>query len=231
MTKVDESFQSTLEEAFTHALSHLKQLDTAPVAATAELNTLRSRLTRTLEREGIRPEQVVRELARDVSGGLLGSASGRFFGWVIGGTLPAAVGADWLTSIWQQNGAMYACSPAASVVEETVGIWLKDILNIPATASFALVSGCQMAHVTCLAAARHSLLAKRGWDVEADGLFGAPRIRILSSTERHGSIERAVRLLGLGRSAVEVFPVDEKGRLLPGTLESALQSAPDTPTI
>jgi len=231
MTKVAEDFQSTLEEAFTHALSHLKQLDTAPVAATAELDRLRSQLAKTLERKGIRPEQVVRELVQDVSGGLLGSASGRFFGWVIGGTLPAAVGADWLTSIWQQNGAMYACSPAESVVEETVGTWLKEILNIPAAASFALVSGCQMAHVTCLAAARHSLLTKRGWDIEADGLFGAPRIRILSSTERHGSIERAVRLLGLGRSAVEVLPIDEEGRLLPDRLEQALRAVPDAPTI
>jgi len=231
MTKVAEDFQSTLEEAFTHALSHLKQLDTAPVAATAELDRLRSQLAKTLERKGIRPEQVVRELVQDVSGGLLGSASGRFFGWVIGGTLPAAVGADWLTSIWQQNGAMYACSPAESVVEETVGTWLKEILNIPAAASFALVSGCQMAHVTCLAAARHSLLTKRGWDIEADGLFGAPRIRILSSTERHGSIERAVRLLGLGRSAVEVLPIDEEGRLVPDRLEQALRAVPDAPTI
>src|SRR5437667_2159032 len=127
---------------------------------------------------------------------------------MIGGTLPAAVGADWLTSVWQQNSALYACSPAAAVVEETVGVWLKEILGLPPQASFALVTGCQMAHATCLAAARHALLARHDWNVEERGLYGAPPIRILTSGSRHGSFGRAVRFLGLGQSQAVYSPCD-----------------------
>lgn len=231
MEKLTPDFRNTLDVAYARVVSHLEHLDEMPVAATADLQTLRSRITKPLGREGLPPDQVVAELVDDVAGGLLGSAGGRFFGWVIGGTLPAAVGADWLTSAWQQNAAMYACSPAASVVEETVGGWLKDVLNLPAAASFALLSGCQMAHVTCLAAARHALLAARGWDVEADGLSGAPRIRVLSSTEWHGSFERAVRLIGFGRSCIKALPVDSEGRLLADDLRRELEKDPSAPTI
>jgi glutamate/tyrosine decarboxylase-like PLP-dependent enzyme len=179
----------------------------------------------------VAPDRVVAELVKDVAGGLLGSAGGRFFGWVIGGSLPAALAADWLTSTWDQNAAIYATSPAAAVVEEVAGGWLKDILGLPAQASFALVTGCQMAHTTCLTAARHSLLAKHGWDVEQSGLYGAPPIRILSSTSRHASFERAVRLLGLGLSQVKYLPTDSQDRLQPDALEQALQEDPTAPTI
>ena len=227
----DLEFRNTLDTAFRHALAHLEKLDQTSVAATADLDTLRAQIVKPLGRAGLPSDQVVDELVQDVTGGLLGSAGGRFFGWVIGGALPAAVAADWLTSAWQQNAALYACSPAASVVEETVGQWLKEILNLPPAASFALVSGCQMAHVTCLAAARHALLAKRGWDVEADGLFGAPPIRILSSSERHGSFERAVRLLGFGHSRITLLPVDDAGCLRLDALASELEKDPSAPTI
>jgi glutamate/tyrosine decarboxylase-like PLP-dependent enzyme len=231
MPTLDPEFRKTLETAFAQAVSHLDNLDQTSVAATADLETLRARIHKPLAREGLAPEQVIKELNTDVAGGLLGSAGGRFFGWVIGGTLPAAVGADWLTSVWQQNSALYACSPAAAVVEETVGVWLKEILGLPPQASFALVTGCQMAHVTCLAAARHALLKRRGWDVESDGLFGAPVIRILSSTESHGSFERAVRLLGFGQSQIKLLPVDAKGRLVPRALEDELKQDASAPTL
>lgn len=181
--------------------------------------------------ESVAPEQVIRELISDVNGGLLGGAGGRFFGWVRGGSLPAALAADWLTGSWDQNAAVYATGPAAAVVEEVVGGWLKDILGIPAGASFALVTGCQMAHGTCLAAARHWLLANRGWDVEEQGLFGAPPIRVLSTVQRHGSIDRAVRLLGLGRSHVTELPTDAEGRLQADVLERAFQNDHSIPTI
>ena len=151
--------------------------------------------------------------------------------WVIGGVLPAALATDWMTSAWQQNAALYATSPAAAVVEEVVGEWLKDVLHLPRTASFALVTGCQMAHVTCLAAARHGLLARRDWDVETQGLFGAPPIRILTSSERHGSFERAVRLLGFGTAQIELLPIDNEGRLLPDALEAKLRELADSPTL
>src|SRR5918912_518867 len=196
MQKKVSTLRRPLEAAFRHALSYLENLDKKPVAATADIHTLRSRLSKPLTSEGVDPEQVINELVEDVNGGLLGSAGGRFFGWVVGGSLSAALAADWLTATWDQNAALYACGPASAIVEEVAGLWLKDILGLPASASFALVTGCQMAHVTCLAAARHSLLAGRGWDVEQQGLFGAPPIRILSSSERHGSFESALRLLG-----------------------------------
>jgi glutamate/tyrosine decarboxylase-like PLP-dependent enzyme len=231
MAKLDAHFRQTLDAAFTQAVNHLESLDQTSVAATAELATLRARLNKPLARAGIAPEQVIQELNADVAGGLLGSAGGRFFGWVIGGALPAAVGADWLTSVWQQNSALYACSPAAAVVEETVGVWLKEILCLPPAASFALVTGCQMAHVTCLAAARHALLKRRGWDVESQGMFGAPAIRILSSTECHGSFERAVRLLGFGQSQVKLLPADDQGRLIPAALEDELKKESTAPTL
>ena len=231
MQKLDPEFRNSLEAAMRHAVAHLEKLDDASVAATADVATLRSQLVKDLNNDGLPPEQVIEELARDVQGGLLGTAGGRFFGWVIGGVVPAAMAADWMTSAWQQNAALYACSPAASVVEEVVGDWLKDILHLPPSVSFALVTGCQMAHVTCLAAARHALLAKQNWDVETQGLFGAPPIRILTSSERHGSFERAVRLLGFGTANVQLLPVDDIGRLIPGELENKLQESPDSPTL
>ncbi len=231
MSKLDPDFRKTLDAAFHQAVNHLENLDQTSVAAIVDLATLRARINKPLARAGVASEQVIHDLGEDVAGGLLGSAGGRFFGWVIGGALPAAVGADWLTSVWQQNSALYACSPAAAVVEETVGVWLKEILGLPSQASFALVTGCQMAHVTCLAAARHALLSHRGWDVESQGMFGAPAIRILSSTECHGSFERAVRLLGFGQSQVKPLPVDDEGRLLAEPLEKELKKDPVAPTL
>src|SRR5258708_3751464 len=231
MAKLEVDFRKTLDYAFAQAVAHLEHLDQSSVAATVDLDTLRARINKPLAPTGISPHQVIEELSHAVAGGLLGSAGGRFFGWVIGGALPAAIGADWLPSVWQQNPALYACSPAAGVVEETVGVWLKKILGLPSQASFALVTGCQMAHVTCLAAARHALLSQRGWDVESQGMFGAPAIRILSSTECHGSFERAVRLLGFGQSQVKLLPVDDQGRLIPEALEGELKKDVASPTM
>ena len=231
MQKLDPDFRNALNIAFDRAVSHLEHLDESSVAATANAATLRKQLDKPLADEGLPPSQVVEELARDVQGGLLGSAGGRFFGWVIGGALPAAVAADWLTSAWQQNAGLYACAPAAAIVEETVGSWLKELLGLPTQASFALVTGCQMAHVTCLAAARHALLSRRGWNVETEGLYGAPPIRILSSSARHGSFERAVRLLGFGTSHIKLLETDDQSRLLPDALEEELRHQPDVPTL
>lgn len=230
MQKLAPDFRSALDLAFERAISHLEHIDESSVAATADLATLRAQLQKPLAGEGMPSPQVIEELVHDVEGGLLGSAGGRFFGWVIGGALPAAVAADWLVSAWQQNAALYACAPAAAVVEETVGVWLKQILGLPDKASFALVTGCQMAHVTCLAAARHALLSKHGWDVETDGLYGAPPVRILSSSALHASFERAVRLLGFGSAHIRNLPTDEESRLLPEALAEKL-SKQEGPTL
>jgi glutamate/tyrosine decarboxylase-like PLP-dependent enzyme len=224
-------FDRVLHQSCEAALAHLGSLDDAPVAATVDLETLRSRLSRQLTRQGLTPEQVIAELVSDVEGGVLGCAGGRFFAWVIGGALPAAVAADWLVSAWDQNAANYACSPASAVVEEVAGAWLKEILGLPRAASFALVSGCQMAHVTCMAAARHAVLAERGWDVEQKGLWGTTPIRLLANSHCHGSIECAARLLGLGTSHLVPLPTDDAGHVLPEKLNEELERDKDSPTI
>lgn len=226
-----DSFRQPLRVAFDATLSHLDSLPTRHVGATASLEELRTALAKPLTDEGVPAETVVAELVHDATPGIHANAGGRFFGWVIGGSVPAALAADWMTSAWDQNAPMYTVSPAASVVEEVAGEWLKELLGIPREASFAFVTGCQMAHVTCLAAARNAVLADRGIDVERVGLAHAPGIRILTSSERHGSVERAVRLLGIGLDAIRDLPVDDDGRLLPETLGSALAEAPDAPTI
>ena len=115
---------------------------------------------------------VIEDLAHDVEPGLVASAGPRYFGFVIGGALPVAVAADWLTSAWDQNGAGYVASPALSVAEEVAAGWVRDLLGLPAGCSVGFVTGCQMAHFTCLAAARHAVLRDAGWDVEAEGLQG-----------------------------------------------------------
>ena len=213
-----------LEIAFRHALSYLDRFDDAPVGATATLDELRKRFDVPLTVEGVDGDAVIDDLVAATRGGFHASSGGRFFAWVIGGTLPAAIAADWLTSVWDQNAPHFSTSPAAAVCEEVTGSWLKDVLRLPKEASFALVTGSQMAHMTCLAAARHGLLAKRGWAVEEKGLFGAPPIRILSSEQRHGSIDRALRFLGLGTSHVEFLDLD------PVALEHALRDR-DEPAI
>ncbi len=220
-----------LDRAVRHAQAFLDGLDDRPVAVSATLAELRAALDKELTDAGIAPEQVIDELARDADAGLLGSTSGRFFGWVIGGALPAALAADWLASTWDQNGATYAVSPAASVVEEVAGKWLKSLLGLPPGASFAFVTGCQMAHVTALAAARHKLLADRGRDVTRQGLAGAQPLRILTSSLRHESLDRAVSLLGLGLDNIEYVAVNGTGRMSVSALAEALAREPGRPTV
>jgi len=210
---------------------HLENLGRNGVAPTTDFRTLRQRLAKPLTDDGVASGQVITELARDVEGGIMGSTGGRFFGWVIGGSLPSALAADWLTSAWDQNAGHSACAPAAAVVEEIVGQWLKQLFGLPAEGSFALVTGCQMAHVTCLASARHAVLAKHGWDVEKQGLFGAPPVRIISSDLRHETFERAIRLLGFGLSQVSYLSSDKHGRLPPDLLEGELAKHDGVPTI
>jgi glutamate/tyrosine decarboxylase-like PLP-dependent enzyme len=231
MSTTNQQFHQLLHSTSQTAVSYLANLDRASVAATVDLQTLRGKLGKELPQQGLPPQQVIDELVADVEGGILGSAGGRFFGWVIGGSLPAALAADWLTAAWDQNAALYSCGPAAAVVEEVAGGWLKQILGLPPGASFALVSGCKMAHVTCLAAARNAMLAKQGWDVEQMGLTGAPPIRILANRQRHGSVECAVRLLGMGCACIVDLPEDELGRVRPDGLKEELQRHPDSPAI
>jgi glutamate/tyrosine decarboxylase-like PLP-dependent enzyme len=225
-----DSYRVTLEATARLALEYLEGLDRRPVAASTHGAQLRERMESRLANGGLPADQVIAELVHAADPGIVASTGGRFFAWVIGGALPSALAADWLTATWDQNAALAASGPAAGLVEEIAGGWLKEILGLPAEASFAFVTGCQMAHVTCMAAARHALLEKCGWNVEEQGLCGAPRIRILSSDQRHGSFERAVRLLGLGTASVDYLETGADGRLAPDALAEGLARS-NAPTI
>jgi glutamate/tyrosine decarboxylase-like PLP-dependent enzyme len=219
-----------LRRAYEHATRYVNRLNSIRTGVTAtprELATFEAELTD----EGIPAERVIDELVQSVEPGLIGSASGRFFGWVIGGTLPAALSADWLASTWDENAALYACSPPASIVEDIAGKWLKDLLNVPQSASVAFVTGCQMAHFTSLAAARHKLLADRSWNVEVEGLAGAPRIEIATSGARHESLIRAARFAGLGSGSVIEIAAQADGKMDPLQLKAYLESRGSAPTI
>ncbi|UJW31061.1 pyridoxal-dependent decarboxylase [Saccharothrix sp. AJ9571] len=226
----DADVRSLLHHTAELAGAYLTALDRGPVGHRSSREELRAALDGPVPEDGAEPVRVVEELVRDVAGGLLGSAGGRFFGWAIGGTVPAALAADWLTSAWDQNAALYACSPAAAVVEEVCGAWLLELLGLPAEASVAFVTGTQLAHVTALAAARGKLLRERGWDVERQGLSGAPPIRVLTAGHQHGSIDRAVRVLGLGTESIRAVGADARGRIDLAGLERELR-ARDVPTI
>jgi glutamate/tyrosine decarboxylase-like PLP-dependent enzyme len=223
--------ESLLDRAAAHATRYLQTVDSRPLATTASLAELRSRLAKPLPEASTVPERVIDELVRDTEGGILGSTSGRFFGWVTGGTLPVALAADLLTSAWDQNGASNLTAPAEAVIEEVCGAWAKQLLGIPASASFAFVTGSQMAHTTAFAAARHKLLRECGWDVEERGLAGAPPLRVLTTENRHESIIRAVRLVGIGANAIACLPGDNQGRMNAAELERALREPADAPTI
>ena len=218
---------AALQRAAEHAFRFLDGLADRPVATTASLDELRARLGRPLADAGVSAVQVIDELVADVDAGILGSQGGRFFGWVIGGGAPAAMAADWLTTVWDQNAGIYACGPAASVVEDVVAGWLKEIFDLPAETSVGFVTGTQMGHMTCLAAARHAVLRNRGWDVERKGLAGAPPIRVLANAERHGSVDRAVRFVGIGTDAIQPLATDDAGRVRPETLRAALEASSD----
>jgi glutamate/tyrosine decarboxylase-like PLP-dependent enzyme len=219
-----------LKRAAELAAYYLDSLDQHNVSGELDPMILRKRLARELTENGVPPLQVIEELAADASEGLLNTANGRFFGWVIGGAIPVSIAADWLTSTWDQNAAAYACAPSAAIIEEVVADWLKDILGLPQEASYAFVTGCQMAHVTALAAARHRVLADVGWSVETQGLAGSPPIRVLVG-EHHETLLRALRHLGIGTDAVVQVAMHEDGTLATSALKAELEKNPDVPTI
>jgi glutamate/tyrosine decarboxylase-like PLP-dependent enzyme len=189
-----------------------ESLPTRPVAPSASAEELRAALGGPLPAGPEDPAAVTRALAAASEPGLMATAGGRFFGFVIGGTLPAALAADVLTTAWDQNAGLYVAAPAAAVAEEVAGAWLLELLGLPPTASFGFVTSGQMANFTALAAARDHVLRAAGWDVERDGLTGAPRVRVVVGEKRHGTIDRALRMLGLG-APTDVVPADDQGRL------------------
>jgi glutamate/tyrosine decarboxylase-like PLP-dependent enzyme len=224
------STRDLLQRTAEIASDFLESLDERPVRPEATVDELRAALGGPLPEQPSDALTVVEQLARGAEPGLMGMPSGRFFGFVIGGSHPAAVAADWLTSAWDQNAGLTLPSPATGVVEEVAGAWLKELLGLPEDASFGFVTGGQMAHFTCLAAARHYLLARVGWDVERDGLNGAPSIRVVAGANRHATLDRALRFLGIGTAAVHEVAADEQGRMVMEALRDEL-SRQGGPTI
>lgn len=212
------------------AADFVESLDERPVWPPASVGELRRSLGGPLPDGPIEPLEVIEALSAAADPGVVGIPSGRYFGFVIGGGLPAALAADWLASTWDQNAGLVVGGPSAAVVEEVAGEWLKDLLGIPATASFSFVTGCQMAHVTCLAAARHAVLERVGFDVEESGLAGSPKITVVTGARRHVTIDRALRLLGLGSGSTVRIDADSRGRMRVDALAAALRDI-DGPAI
>jgi glutamate/tyrosine decarboxylase-like PLP-dependent enzyme len=204
------------------AADHLDTLDTRPVYPQVTVDELQARIDVPLPDGPTDPADVLEELAAALEPGVVASQSGRYFGFVVGASLPAALAADWLVSTWDQNLGLLALGPSALVAENTAGKWTKDLLGIPESASFAFVTGCQTAHFTCLAAARQHVLAEAGWEVNEQGLAGSPPIAVLAGATRHSTIDRALRYLGIGRAQITALDALPDGRLDPGALERAL---------
>jgi glutamate/tyrosine decarboxylase-like PLP-dependent enzyme len=211
-----------LAETAELATAYVDGLPDRPIGQPASVQELRAGLGGPLPELSTDALEVVSDLADSVEPGLVPSSGGRYFGFVIGGSAPAALAADWLTSAWDQNAGLYVCGPAAAVVEEVAGAWVAELLGLPPGVSFGFVTGCQMAHVTALAAARYRVLAKVGWDVNEQGLFGAPPVRVFVGAERHVTVDRALRLLGLGAASILEVEADAQGRMVPGALREAL---------
>ena len=214
------TWSSLLARTAELAIRYLEGVPDRPVAPRADAAAMLAALDHPLPDDPADPADVIEELARTVEPGLTGSPSGRFFGWVIGGALPAAVAADWLTSAWDQNAGSADGTPAAAAIEHVALRWVAELLALPA-GSGALVTGAQMASFVGLAAGRAEVLRAAGWDLERDGLTGAPAIEVVVGAERHGTIDRALRLLGFGTRQVKVAPADREGRILPGDLDLA----------
>ncbi len=219
---------AALDTAMRHAQTWLASLHDRPVPAQATIEELAALLGGPLPDVPSDPVDVIEQLATNADRGLVAMASGRFFGFVIGGTHPAALAADWLVSAWDQNAGLRQVTRANSALEEAASAWLLDLLGLPASSGVGFVTGCTMAHFTCLAAARGALLRKAGWD-EAKGLSGGPRIRVLVGAERHDTVDLTLRYLGLG--VPEIVAADRQGRIDVQSLAAALAAESDRPTI
>lgn len=205
--------QSLLAETAVRATAYLEEARTRSVAPAADAISSLTRLDVPLQDDPVEPERVLDELDEIVGPATMGIASPRFFGFVIGGTLPAALSANWLTSTWDQNNVLDNVTPGVSRLEAVALRWVLDLLGLPSDCGAAFATGTTAAHVTALAAARHSVLARMGWDVEADGLFGAPPITVIVSEETHPTLRKALGVIGLGRNRVVMVPVDGQGRM------------------
>ncbi len=222
-------YTTAVETAAAYALEWLTGTGDRPIPARATADDLAAVFGGPLPAGPTGTAEVLGQLARGAEPGLMGMQSGRFFGWVIGGTLPAALGADWLTSAWDQNTALRYATPATAAIEAAAASWILELLDLPRTSDVGFVTGATMANFTGLAAGRRQVLADRDWDLDGRGLTGAPPILVLAGAERHDTIDLALRHLGLGRPAL--VDADEQGRIRIDALAAALDAAGDRPVI
>jgi glutamate/tyrosine decarboxylase-like PLP-dependent enzyme len=226
MTDRDDLLHRTAEIAN----DYLARLPERVVAPPVDLAALRAALGGPMPDGPGDPEAIIAALARDAEAGLVGSAGPRYFGFVVGGGVPAALAADWLTSAWDQNAGLYALSPAAAVVEEVAAAWLLDIFGLPEGSSVGFTTGATMASFTALAAGRHRVLERVGWNIEVDGYVDAPPIAVVAGNEAHVTIFVSLQMLGLGRDRVHRVAADGQGRMRPEALRETLARI-DGPTL
>ena len=223
-----EDYDAALERARHHSLEWLASVPTRPVAPRESADQLLAGFSRPLPEHPTAPADVVDELAAMAEPGLMAIPSGRFFGWVMGGTLPAALAADWMVSAWDQNVGLRYATPAAVAIEEAAGSWILELLGLPAGSDVGFTTGGTMANFVGLAAGRGSVLARAGWNVNVNGLTGAPRVAVFAGQEVHASVDLALRFLGLGSPTLVAS--DREGRILPDALAEAMASV-DGPSI
>lgn len=219
---VDDDRVRGLDAAHRAALQFLGSLADRPVWPRATLDDMLEAFGGALPAEGLSAVEVIAEIASRADPGLVAIPGGRFFGFVIGGTHPAALAADWLVSAWDQNSGSASLTPTTVAMERVAGQWMLDLLGLPDTSSVGFVTGGQMANFTCLATARNAVLSRVGWDFSEHGLHGAPPIRFVVGGDRHGSIDRAARFLGFGRADLTVIESDEHGRMRADALRATL---------
>ncbi len=220
-----DGYGPALDAARTFADRWLASLPTRPVGVPADPAAVRARLG-DLPDDGAGAAAVLDDLVAALEPGLVASGGPRYFGFVTGGSLPVALAADWVVSATDQDAAVAVMSPGAAVGEEVAGRWALELLGLPSEAAVGFATGAQTANIACLAAARHALLAAAGWDVEADGLAGAPTVTVLLGAAAHATVVQARRLLGFGaRHAVRVA-ADAQGRMRPDALREAMAAAP-----
>lgn len=226
MSASEERYRDALDAAAGHARRWLESQETRRIGPQATAAELAADFGGPLPPQGMPAAEVVDYLAAKAEPGLMAMPSGRFFGWVIGGTLPAALAADWLLSAWDQNTGLRFATPATAAIEEAAGKWILELLGLPEESDVGFATGATMANFTGLAAARWRLMADAGWDLDGDGLAGAPRIRCFAGQERHETIDLGLRYLGLGHPTV--VPSDHQGRIIPAELDCALDLALST---